>query len=489
LTSDLHYQSVARLAEMIRDGALSSYDLVTEQLARIERLNPSLNAVIEIADSATAQARAADRAAARGELAGPLHGIPFTVKDVYVVAAEVATLRTAAGMPPRRDEQSDQEDGQQTGQQTGQPTDQPTDKAVAATEAYSTAVGATFPLTRTSTAVARLRAGAILLAVTKATLWTDREDHYGVTHNPYDPTCTPGGSSGGEATVVAAGMSPLGLGSDSGGSLRQPAHYCGVATIRPSNGRVPRATDADGMYDPRTAAGPLARTVTDVGLALSIISGADWHDPTTVPVPLGDWSAVDLADLRVAVHTDNGLVPPTAATAATVRRAADALTEAGAQLSEVVPPGLPLAWDITLDYWRRCGGDGTLRDYFALLDRWQDYQRTAGAFMQAYDLILCPVEASPAPRRERGDGGSGGESGSGDGDGGAGEQRGPKFTYTAPSSLLGWPAAVVRAGTSPDGLPIGVQLIGGPYRDDVALRAAAAIEAATGGWRPASDLR
>ncbi|MEQ7007978.1 amidase [Actinopolymorpha sp. B17G11] len=449
MTSDLHHGSVTRLAELIRGGALSSYDLVTAHLARIERLNPSLNAVIEIADSAVAQALEADRATARGEVTGPLHGVPFTVKDVYAVSPETAQLRTAPGMPPRPD----------------RPT---ADRDVAPA--------------RDSTAVARLRAaGAILVGVTKATLWTDREAHYGVTHNPYDLSCTPGGSSGGEATLVAAGVSPLGMGSDSGGSLRQPAHFCGVATIRPSNGRVPRATDADGMYDPRTVAGPLARTVADVGLALSIISGADWHDPTTLPVPLGDWRAVELASLRVAVHADNGLVPATAETVATVRRAADALADAGARLTEVVPPELDLAWDITLDYWRRCGGDGALRDYFGLLDRWQDYQRSAGAFMRAYDLILCPVEASPAPRR------GGGADGNGGG-GGDREQRVPEFTYTAPSSLLGWPAAVVRAGTSRGGLPIGVQLIAGPLRDDVALRAAAAVEAATGGWQPAAGM-
>lgn len=439
LTSDLHHQSATRLAELIRVGALTSYDLVTEHLARIEQLNPVLNAVVEVADSAISQSREADRTIALGEETGPLHGVPFTVKDVYAVGAGTAQLRTAPGMPPRLDPPA---------------------------------------AVRDSTAVARLRAaGAILVGVTKATLWSDREDHYGETHNPYDLSCTPGGSSGGEAAVVAAGASALGIGSDSGGSLRQPAHFCGLATIRPSNGRVPRGTDADGMYDPRTAAGPLARTVADVGLAVSVIAGADWHDPTTLPVPLADWRDVELTGLRVAVHTDNGLVPPTTDIVATVRRAADALAGAGGQLTEVRPPDLDLAWDITLDYWRSCGGDGTLRDYFGLLDRWQDYQRTAGAFMQAYDLILCPVEAFPAPRR--------GSEGAGSGTDGS---HGPEFTYTAPSSLLGWPAAVVRAGTSPTGLPIGVQVIAAALRDDVALRAAAAVEAATGGWRPAAGV-
>lgn len=432
----LHERSAASLARMVRAREVSAVEVVRAHLDRIEELNPVLNTVIQIApDSALAQAHAADQAVARGDAVEPLHGVPFTVKDVYDVR-DCATLVAAPGMAPRLE-------------QHPRPV-------------------------RDSTVVTRLRAaGAILVGVTKATLWTDREEHYGTSHNPYDLARTPGGSSGGEAATIAAGGSPLGMGSDSGGSLRWPAHFCGVATIRPSNGRVPRGTDADGMYDPRTAAGPLARSVEDVALALGVVSGFDPEDPTTIPLAGKGFASKGsmgyglelLAGSRVAVHDDNGIVAPTAATAATIRAAAAALADAGAIVEVVTPPGLSEAWEITLEYWRRCGGDGALRDWFGLLDRWQGYQRTASRFLRDHDLILCPTEAFPATRNDVDD-------------------QPATFTYTAPASLLGWPAAVVRAGTSPEGLPIGAQVVAGPLRDDLALAAAAAIEAVSGGWRP-----
>ena len=428
----LHEYPAAALARLVRAGEISSSEVVRGLLDRIEALNPALNAVVQVApESALARAQAADDAVVRGDEVGPLHGVPFTVKDVYDVD-HAARLVGVPAMAPRLDPRA--------------------------------------PSPRDSTVVTRLvAAGAIPLGVTRATLWSDREEHYGPAHNPYDLARIPGGSSGGEAAAIAAGCSPLGMGSDSGGSLRWPAHFCGVATIRPSNGRVARGTDADGLYDPRTAAGPLGRTVEDVALALDVVSGYDPEDPTTLAIPAADWRAVDLAGRRVAVHDDNGIVAPTAETVATVRAAADTLAAAGADVEYSTPPGLAQAWDLTLEYWRLCGGQGPLEDWFRLLDRWQDYHRVASRHLQAYDLILCPVEAFPAPVH-----------------GAAGLP--PTFTYTAPSSLLGWPAAVVRGGTSDDGLPIGVQLIGGPLRDDVALAAAAAVEAASGGWRPPPPL-
>jgi amidase len=235
-TSDLCFASASTLARAIRRREVTAEEVILAHLNRIAKLNPVLNSVIQIApESAVEQARAADAALGRGEGAGPLHGVPFTVKDVYEVC-ETARLVTAPGIVQRPEP----------------------------------------PPERDSTVVRRLRAaGAILIAVTKATLWSDCEERYGFTHNPYDLTRTPSGSSGGEAATIAAGGSPLGLGSDSGGSLRLPAHCCGVATLRPSNGRVPRGSDAAGTNDPRTAAGPLARAVEDVALALRIIRGFD----------------------------------------------------------------------------------------------------------------------------------------------------------------------------------------------------------------------
>jgi amidase len=173
---------------------------------------------------------------------------------------------------------------------------------------------------------------------------------------------------------------------------------------------------------------------------------------------------VSLKGLRVAVHTDNGLVPPTAETAGAVRASAAALADAGAIVEEAAPPDLDESWQITLEYWRYCGEVGTVGEYFRFLERWDRYRGKLLSFMQPRDLILCPVEAFPAPVQKA-------------------KETLQMFTYTTPFSLVGWPCAVVRAGTSPEGLPIGVQVVAGPWRDEVALAAALRIEVAMGGWR------
>jgi amidase len=425
MTDDL-YASATEMARAVRNREISSEELVSAHLRRIERLNPVLNSVIQIApESALEQAKAADEALARGDALGALHGVPFTVKDVYDVR-QAARMETAPGMAERPDPVAE----------------------------------------RDSTAVLRLRAaGAILIAATKATLWTDREERYGSTRNPYDLDRSVSGSSGGEAATIAAGGSPLGMGSDSGGSLRHPSHYCGVATLRPSNGRVPRGSDADGTHDPRTAAGPIARKTEDLELALRLLNGPDGRDPLAAPIPLGDSREILLKGLRVDFFVDNGIVGPTDETAETIRRAAKALESAGAVVEEATPPGMEEAWEITLDYWRFCREEGTLPGYFRFMERWDRYRLAMSEFMGERDALLCPVEAFPAtPLNAKG--------------------LPAAFTYTTPFSLTGWPCATVRAGTSPEGLPIGAQIVGGPWRDDVALAIARRIESALGGWSP-----
>lgn len=415
-----------KLVRMIRERQLSAVEVVQAHLKRIEQINPALNAVIEIApESSLEQARDADAAIASGEQVGPLHGVPFTVKDVYEVC-DCARLMTAPGMASRPGE----------------------------------------PARKDSTAVIRLRAaGAILIGVTKATLWVEREERYGLTHNPYDLSLSPGGSSGGEAATIAAGGSPLGMGSDSGGSLREPAHFCGIATIRPSNGRVPRSPDA-GENDSRTVSGPLARTVEDVATALDVVRGLDWVDPMAISAPLANWRDVSLTGLRVSAFSDNGIVAPTRETVATVAAAARVLADAGMIVDEERPPGLDESWEITLAYWK-WGDSGNLKEYKTFLSRWHQYKLRMLDYMRTRDLVLCPVEAFPAPPLGKSEIGTG-----------------PSVTYTTPFSLLGWPVATVRAGSSREGLPIGVQLVASPWRDDVALAAAAAVESASGGWQP-----
>jgi amidase len=205
--------------------------------------------------------------------------------------------------------------------------------------------------------------------------------------------------------------------------------------------------------------------VNDISLALRIISGFDWEEPTTLRLPLGDDREVSLEGLRIAVHIDNGIVPPTAETAAAVLASARALEAAGASVEEAAPPDLDESWEITLEYWRYCGEVGTVKEYFQFLEQWDRYRVKLLSFMQSRDVLLCPVEAFPAPVQ-------------------AAKDTPQMFTYTTPYSLVGWPCSVVRAGTSPEGLPIGVQIVAGPWRDDVALAAARRIEAVRGGWQP-----
>ncbi len=351
--------------------------------------------------------------------------------------------------------------------------------------------------------VARLRAaGAILLGKTNTpelTLSGETDNLvYGRTNNPYDLARTPGGSSGGAGAIIATGGSPLDIGSDTGGSIRLPAHFCGIAGIKPTSGRVPRTGHivpfGMGAVDALTQLGPLARYVADLSLILPIIAGIDWRDPAIVPMPLGDPKAISIQGLRVAMHTDNGIMAPTPETAAAVRAAAVALAEAGARVEEDRPAMLEGTADLANNL---SGGDGRawvrrllqhagtveihpllqrrfdeaktieVAEFTALLEEVDRFRSGMLTFMEQYDVILCPTCAYPAP------------------------PHGLLMTdamrkgtsYTGAYNLTGWPGAVVRGGTSPEGLPIGVQVVARPWREDVALAVAQHLEAALGGWQ------
>jgi len=428
---EMIYASATALAGAIRALKVSSAEVVEAHLRRIEAVNPRLNAVVQLAaDSARSQARETDAALARGEVKGPLHGVPFTVKDWL----ETAGLVCAAGFPER----------------------------------------AGFVPGQDATVVARMRAaGAVLLGKTNALLMDPTSGSaadnpvYGRTNNPYDLSRTPGYSSGGEAAIIAAGGSPLGLGSDSGGSIRIPAHFCGIAGLRPTTGRVPSTGHfprIGALSDPRTQVGPMARFVEDLALALPIISGVDWRDSSVVPMPLGDPDDVDLQGLRAAVYTEDGIASPTADTIEAVAAAAAALSEASLIVEEARPRRVEETYEITLAYWRRSRLTGEEID--RSLFEWDRFRRAMLSFMENYDVILCPVCARPAmPHDET-------------------AARGARdVSYTLTYSLTGWPCAVVRAGTSPEGLPVGVQVVARPWREDVALAVARHIERALGGFQ------
>ena len=431
-TGELTRLPALELARLIQDRSVSSLQVVQAHLARIEAANPQLNALVQVAAaSALARAQAADEALARGETWGRLHGLPFTAKDILDTAGVV----TAAGLEERRG----------------------------------------FVPQQDAVVVARMKAaGAILLGKTNVPPGgggghTDNPV-YGRTLNPYHLARSPGGSSGGEAAAIAACLSPLGLGSDSGGSLRLPAHYCGVATLKPTSGRVP-STGAyalpGGLSDPRSQIGPMARCVTDLWPAFLAMAGPDWEDSAVAPMPLADPGLVPAGGLRVAYYTDDGQARPTPGTETTLRAAASALSAAGLVVDEARPACIADSREITERYWHASAMAGGA-DYEQLLSDWDGFRSAMLAFLRDFDLLLTPADAAPAQP--------------------LGTEDPLLFNYTLPFSLTGWPCVVVRAGTSPEGLPIGVQVVAGPWREDIALAVAGQIEALLGGWQPPRPL-
>ena len=418
--AELTDATALELAGLIRRGEVSATEVVEAHLRRIEAVDGDVNAVVQL-DGERALRDAADPPD------GPLRGVPFTVKDNLSAAG----VEMAIGSPER--------------------------------------VGVVAE--RDATVVARMRAaGAILIGKTNCPEYgggieTDNAV-YGRTSNPLDLERTPGGSSGGEAAAIAARMSPCGFGTDSGASARLPAHFCGLVAIKPTSGRVPVTGVLDdlgqigALSDPRTQVAPMARSAEDVALLLRVAAGPDGADGGLAPVPLGE--AEGVRGLRVGAMPRNGLDEPTPETVAAVEAAAGALAEAGAGVRPAEHPGG--GHELTIDVWRSYGEDVSAAELYDVLRRWDAFRADMLAFMAGFDVLVTPVFPRPAPRH--------------------GEvkfegQRDPT-SYTTPHSITGWPAATVPAGRSPEGLPIGVQLVAAPWRDEVALAAALAVERALG---------
>ena len=462
---ELIWASASSLAGMIRKRRVTAVEAVAALLSRIEQVNGVLNAVVQLAaQRARTEAEAADALLARGEARGPLHGVPITIKDSLDTAGIVST----GGTTGRRE----------------------------------------FVPCHDATVVRRLRnAGAIILGKTNTPeltvargFETDNEV-YGRTNNPFDVARTSGGSSGGAAAIIATGGSPLDIGSDTGGSIRVPAHCCGITGLRPTSGRVPRTGHIVpyglGSLDSLTTLGPMARAVEDLALTLPVISGVDWRDPAVVPLPLGNPGEVDCSGLRVAFFIDNGIVTPTAETVAAVERVANELSGGGGApamvslVDESRPDAVPRTmemfsrlWSTYAPGWRakllqRAGtptaagtsepdqDDRRPATKLALADLDEElaaYRSDMLAYIERYDAIVCPVCAYPALPH------------------GGSEEHGSAFAYTMAFNLTGWPVVVVRAGTSPEGLPIGVQIVARPWHEHVALALAAQVEKVLGEW-------
>lgn len=467
--TDVIWMSAVRQAELIRNGELSCVELTEAHIKRIYAVNGKINAVVQTCfDRAREEAIAADKAVAERRVLGALHGVPMTIKDSIDTEGVISTGGTIGRLNyiPSKD----------------------------------------------ATAVARLRdAGAILLGKTNTPEWTlggggipgvttTANIIHGLTRNPYDLNRSTAGSSGGAAAIVAAGGATFDIGTDWGGSVRGPSHMTGIAGIKPSFGRVPRTghiVDYGGIHDTWQQFGPMTRRVEDLNLIMAIISGPDYIDAAIPPMPWAEPANIDTRKLRVAWYTEEGDAEVTPETHEAVKASAEYLASLGCDVKYDYPADvleelqavrskisaervyglrrLAKKWGsqsvsptITAIYDRE---GATTPELVALLEQ-QDRTRTRMLqWMKNYDVVLNPIFGRPAGLI----------------DGGLDEEgrtiggRGANFNGV--HNTTGYPAAVVRGGTSSEGLPIGVQVIGQPWRDDVVLAVSAEIEKFSGGWQ------
>ncbi|KUO18099.1 amidase [Streptomyces dysideae] len=461
--SNLAFASATRLVAALARKELSSSELLDYYLERVARLNPTINAVVVLDEErAREAARAADAAIAAGRSLGPLHGLPMTVKECF----ETAGMHTTCGAPAFADNVSSHD----------------------------------------AVAVARLRAaGAVVFGKTNLPIWCGEgqafNEVYGTTNNPWDLSRGPGGSSGGSAAAVAAGLTGLELGSDIAGSIRNPAHTCGVYGLKPSQSVVSlrgHMTGQPGALAPRdlAAAGPLARSADDLELALDVLAGPIEEERTAWRLELPPPRRRELADFRVAAWLDDPWAPVDATVLELLQDATGVLERAGARVER--RPG-PVALEASDRIYRRmlmgavsiglgdeevAGIDAGLarvptaaddvgtrhmrglvqrhRDWLrADEERWQMRRRWAD-FFRDYDVLVCPVLSLPAMPHDQ----------SPDLDARVIEVNGitrPQWdlvTWVGLANLLGLPAASVPIGrTRGDGLPVGLQIIG-PYLED-----------------------
>jgi Asp-tRNA(Asn)/Glu-tRNA(Gln) amidotransferase A subunit family amidase len=453
------------MVSMLREGAISPVELVEAHLRQIERLNPSLNAFVAVlAESALEEARARKQARLGGGPMGLLDGVPVTIKDSF----DVAGLPTLAGSRLRSGNRAAED----------------------------------------STVVARLRReGAILLGKTNTPelLASYETDNFltGRTNNPWDVERTPGGSSGGEAAAIAVFCSAGGVASDGGGSIRVPAHFCGIAGLKPTPGRVPGTGHFPSMGYPGGlvgVAGPMARTAEDLRLLFAALAGYDGQDPFSAPVPL---RPAELQGVRIGVWEQFYRVPVDPEIRAAVRSAAAMLEALGIPVEDFEPRGLeraPNIWEIfarwpsaatkTLLKARQTEAHWTLREWLdsepptaeQVLINLASRDRMRASLlrqMESVAAVLMPVCGVTAFRhRQRKWEFEGQEIG--------------LFQAMMPAVLanvLGLPAVTIPVAVSREGLPIGVQLMGRPYEDELLLELAVRLEEARGPWVGVSPSR
>ncbi|KQS79909.1 glutamyl-tRNA(Gln) amidotransferase subunit A [Methylobacterium sp. Leaf361] len=455
MTQDIIFSDATRLAELVRTKQLSPVEVVKAHLDRIEAVDPQVNAIVTVAEGALAAAKEAEAAVMEGRELGPLHGVPFTVKD----SIDTAGVLTQRGSPIFKGRTPDAD----------------------------------------ATSVARMKkAGGILLAKTNLpefSYWIESDNLLsGRSNNPWDLDRTPGGSSGGESAAIAAGMSPLGLGTDLAISVRGPAAQTGIVSLKATHGRVPMT----GIW-PRAPrrfwhVGPMARSIRDLALAFSQLAGPDGQDAfatSTVPFDAGVTSD---RRLRVGWMVGPGFGPIDTEVAATVRAAAEALTGEGHHAEEVRIPALER--DFALDVFNKLHvmemkpafreavaghedqmykmartmlslPDTTVEDYVAAEQAAERLRDGYAAYFRDFDVLLTPVLPVPAHKHGISELVVNGET--------------VDLTYlqgaTVPLNVTGLPGLSMRFGTSREGLPINVQLVGSWQAETTLLRAASVLEA------------
>ena len=471
------FSTFAEIAKSIRSRQVSPVELLESHLRRIEFLQPKLNAFVHLdADAARAQARAAEAAVSHNRPIGPLHGIPLTVKSCI----DVSGWPCPAGSLVRKD-------------------------YIPSTDA---------PL------VARLKsAGAILLGNTNTPEFLmayETNNHLtGKTSNPWNLAYSSGGSSGGESAAIAAGCSMGGVGSDGGGSIRVPAHFCGICGLKPTPGRVPATghfPSGAGAFGWIGVVGPMARTITDVRALFEVMAGPEAGDAHSAPVPLRSYSEKDLRATRIGILQSSALGNATPETRAAVERAAKLLSDRGFVVELFELSGLDRALEL---WWFFFGSviayllntslssqesqlspqmspqlSPMLREYLSIatprdpisLDQFiqacaeRDFLREKILRqMDRVPILLSPVSSAPAFRHDEGNYSPG-----------TGYRDTMRFSQWL--NLTGFPGASVPVSLSSEGLPIGVQIIGRPFEDELVLAVAESLEQARGPWQPPASL-
>lgn len=476
---NLHFKSAVELAGLIRDKKISALELLDHFLARVEKHNPRLNAIIWMdAEKARARAKAADAALAKGEIWGPLHGVPMTIKESYTVAGSPTTW----GLPEMKDN-----------------------------------------ITETSAlAVERLqKAGVVLFGKTNVPLmladWQSFNAVYGTTNNPWKPELIPGGSSGGSAAALAAGLTGVDAGSDIGSSIRNPAHYCGVFGLKPTYGIIPLRRHAlPGVFAPTdiSVVGPLARGAGDLDVMLDVMAGPDELDDVCWRLELPTSSAKSLKDLRVAVKLTDPNCEVDSEYAEKLQALADALAKRGAKVFEAEPDidtrrlhevyvlllraatsgRTPVA---DIERWKAAlakegaekepyldqmvrGVGLAHRDWIALNNERHKLRFAFDAFFKQWDVLLCPVAASAAwPHDQKGERWqrkivvNGKQVPTTD-----------QLFWAGYSGVVYLPSTVGPAGLTRSGLPVGYQAIAAHGRDKTAIAFSRLVEREIGGFVP-----